>query len=265
MNELNEYLDQVIQGDCLDIMPQLPAQSIDLILCDLPYGTTQNPWDEVIDLGELWKNYQRLIKPNGVIALTGHGLFTGKLMMSQPDMFRYKFVWIKSKAPNFLQAKQQPLKKHEDVCIFYRKRPTYNPQMTMGKPYDTGWRKPGQTGSYGNYKPVYRSSTGQRYPLDLIFMEDPHPDWVYCNTAELEGKTHHPNQKPVALGQYLVRTYTEPGQVVLDNACGSGSFLVAAAKEGRHFIGIEKNQHSRRLKTEAIDFIEVCRERLKTA
>jgi site-specific DNA-methyltransferase (adenine-specific) len=262
MKTIAPYVNQIVQGDCLNIMENFPDGCIDFIICDLPYGTTQNPWDQIIDFGRLWQCYKRIIKPNGAIALTGHGLFTAKLIMSNPDWYRYKIVWIKSKAPNFLQANRQPMKKHEDVCIFYQKQPVYHPQMTVSNPYNKGLRKPTLTGSYGNFHPSVRISKGERYPNDCIFFEEPKEDWVYCKTAEGEGHVFHPNQKPVALGQYLIRTFTDPDQIVLDNAAGSGSFLVAAAREGRRFIGIEKNEHARRLKTEHTNFIEACRERL---
>jgi len=131
--------DVLFEGDCLKIMPQFPNNSIDMILCDLPYGTTQNKWDSIIPLNLLWKEYERIIKKNGVIALTSQGVFTAKLIMSNTKLFKYKLTWIKSKATNFLNAKKQPLRKSEDICIFYRNhtyQATYNPQMTLGEPYN---------------------------------------------------------------------------------------------------------------------------------
>jgi site-specific DNA-methyltransferase (adenine-specific) len=253
-------LNQVIQGDCLEVMRQIPDKSIAMILCDLPYGTTQNPWDTIIDFTLLWGQYERIIKENGAITLTGHGQFTARLILSKPEWFRYKIVWIKSKAPNFLQANRQPLKKHEDICIFFKKQPVYHPQMTAGIPYDRGRRKASLTGAYGNYHSKHIRSNGARYPTDLLFFEP--DDWIYCKTAEAEGKTFHPSQKPVELGRYLIRTYTNPGDVVLDNACGSGSFLVAAVREARNFIGIEKNDGAFEFKTKASDFILRCRQRI---
>ena len=117
-------------------MPNIPDKSVDMILCDLPYGTTQNKWDSVIDLKKLWQQYKRIIKDNGAIVLTAQGLFTAKLILSNEDWFKYKIVWIKSKSTNFLNAKKQPLRKHEDICVFYKRQPTYNPQMTKGESYD---------------------------------------------------------------------------------------------------------------------------------
>jgi DNA modification methylase len=259
-----EYLNQVIKGDCLDVMPNIPDKSINMILCDLPYGTTQNKWDSVIDLSKLWKEYTRIIKDNGVIALTSQGLFTAKLIMSNEEWFKYKIVWIKSKSTNFLNAKKQPLRKHEDICIFYKQQPTYNPQMTNGEAYDKGFRKDQYTGSYGDFKPRHVKSNGERYPNDVVcFAEQPTiEDFVYFKTAESEGKVYHPTQKPVELGRYLIRTFTNPGDVVLDNACGSGSFLLSALLDGRQYIGIEKNEDVLLHKVQPINYIEVCNERI---
>lgn len=251
-HKIEEFINNVYEGDCLEIMKQLPDNSIDMVLCDLPYGTTQNKWDSVIPLDELWKQYRRVVKDNGAIVLTSQGMFTAELMLSNPSMFKYKWVWEKSKSTNFLNAKKQPLRKHEDVCVFYKKQPIYHPQMIEGEPYDKGVRKNQLSGSYGDFLPVHVQSDGKRYPTDII----------YFKTAESEGKVYHPTQKPIELGRYFVRTYTELGAVVLDNTSGSGSFLVAALLEGRNFIGIEKNEDVALFKKEAIDYIEVTKQRL---
>lgn len=264
MAKIEGLINKVFEADCLDLMPQIPDKSIDMILCDLPYGTTQNKWDSVIDLDKLWKEYTRIIKENGVIVLTSQGIFTAHLIMSNERWFKYKIVWIKSKSTNFLNAKKQPLRKHEDICVFYRQQPTYNPQMTQGESYDKGVRKDQFTGSYGDFKPRHVKSDGSRYPNDVIcYEEEPVEDFVYIKTAESEGPVYHPTQKPVELGRYLIRTYTNPGDIVLDNACGSGSFLVAAAMEGRNFIGIEKNQNVALHKVSQTDYIKVCNQRLE--
>jgi len=264
MQKIDSFLNKVFEADCLDLMPQIPDKSIDMILCDLPYGTTQNKWDSVIDLDKLWKEYTRIIKDNGVIVLTSQGIFTAHLIMSKESWFKYKIVWIKSKSTNFLNAKKQPLRKHEDICVFYHQQPTYNPQMTQGESYDKGVRKDQFTGSYGDFKPRHVKSDGSRYPNDVVcYEEEPIEDFVYIKTAESEGPVYHPTQKPVELGRYLIRTYTNPGDVVLDNACGSGSFLVAAALEGRNYIGIEKNQNVALHKVGQTDYIKVCNQRLK--
>ena len=255
IHKIETFLNNVIEGDYLEIMKQLPDNSIDMVLCDLPYGTTQNKWDSVIPLDELWKQYRRIVKDEGAIVLTSQGMFTAELMVSNPKMFRYKWVWEKSKSTNFLNAKKQPLRKHEDVCVFYKKQPVYHPQMIEGEPYDKGIRKNQLSGSYGDFQPVHVHSDGKRYPTDII----------YFKTAESEGKVFHPTQKPVELGRYFVRTYTNPGDVVLDNTSGSGSFLVAALLEGRNFIGIEKNENVALFKKGDIDYIQVTKQRLQQA
>ena len=252
---ITKFINMVIEGDCLEVMKRFPSKSIDMILCDLHYGITQNHWDSLIPLDRLWTLYERIIKDNGAIVLTGQGLFTAALMLSKPKLFKYKITWIKSKPTNFLNAKKQPLRKYEDVCVFYKNQPPYNPQMTYGEPYNKGFRKDQLTGSYGDFKTVEVKSNGERYPTDV----------VYFKTAESEGKIYHPTQKPVELGRYLIRTFTQPNAVVLDNACGSGSFLVAAALEGRRYIGIEKNENVYLHKKHQMDYIEICKERLKVA
>ena len=248
-------INALFEEDCLDCMKRIPNNSIDMIMCDLPYGITQNEWDCLIPLELLWKQYWRIIKPNGAIVLTSQGLFTAKLMLSQPKYFKYKWIWEKSKPTNFLNAKKQPLRKYEDVCVFYKKQPTYNPQMKKGEPYDKGVRKNQLSGSYGNFRPVHVVSGGERYPTDII----------YVKTAECEGDVFHPTQKPIELGRYFIRTYTNPGEIVLDNTFGSGSFLVAALLEGRNFIGIEKNEDTALFKKDDINYIDVAKRRLYSA
>lgn len=246
------FVNRVIEGDCIEVMHNLPNGCIDMVLCDLPYGTTQNKWDSIVPLNELWTEYKRIVKPNGAIVLTSQGMFTASLIMSQPKLFKYKWVWEKSKSTNFLNAKKQPLRKHEDVCVFYKKQPAYHPQMTEGEPYDKGFRKDQLSGSYGDFQSVHVKSEGLRYPTDV----------VYFKTAESEGEVFHATQKPVELGRYFVRTYSNPGDIILDNTSGSGSFLVAAMMEGRNFVGIEKNDDTELFKGDKIDYIERTRTRL---
>ncbi|MDR3290798.1 MAG: site-specific DNA-methyltransferase [Methanobrevibacter sp.] len=246
-------INNVIEGDCLDVMKNIPSKSIDMILCDLPYGTTQNKWDSVIDLDKLWKEYKRIIKDNGAIILTSQGIFTAKLILSNEKWFKYKIVWEKSKATNFLNAKKQPLRKHEDICVFYKKQPIYNPQMSKGNPYNKGVRKNQLTGSYGDFSPVEVKSDGLRYPTDI----------VYFKTPESEGNVYHSTQKPVELGKYLIKTFTKEGDLILDNACGSGSFLISAILENRRFVGIEKNEDVKLYKNKKTDLIKVCNLRIK--
>jgi site-specific DNA-methyltransferase (adenine-specific) len=244
----------LLEGDCLEVMKLIPDQSVHLVLCDLPYGTTQNRWDSIIDLRRLWREYRRVLKPNGVVVLTAQGVFTAKLILSNEDWFKYKIVWEKSKPTNFLNAKKQPLRKHEDVCVFYAKPPTYNPQMRPGAAYDKGIRKDQLSGSYGNFQPAHVRSDGGRYPSDI----------VYFKTAESEPErtVWHPTQKPVDLGRYFVRTFSNEGDVILDNAFGSGSFLVAAALEKRRFIGIERNEEVHLFKNDRVDYVDIATQRL---
>ena len=242
----------LIEGDCLDVMSLLPQRCVDMDLCDLPYGTTQNSWDSAIDLDKLWQAYEHVLAPKGVVVLMGQGPFTAQLILSRSKDFKYKIVWIKSKATNFLNAKKQPLRRHEDICVFYSTQPTYNPVMSTGDAYNKGIRKDQLTGSYGDFKPVEVKSKGGRYPSDVY----------YCKTAESEGPVWHSTQKPVELGRYLIKTYSNPGDVILDNASGSGSFLVAGVIENRRVIGIETNNAIQAFKMEPVDLIKLTDERL---
>lgn len=248
-----DITNRLFEGDCIDVMRNFPEKSIDMVLCDLPYGTTQNKWDSVIPLDELWNEYRRIVKDNGAIVLTSHGLFTSKLMLSNIEEFKYKWIWIKSKSTNFLNSKLQPMRKYEEICVFYKRQPVYNPQMINGESYDKGIRKDQLSGSYGDFNPVRVKSDGKRYPIDVI----------YFKTAESEGKVYHPTQKPVNLGRYLIKTYTNKGDLVLDNTFGSGSFLVAALEEGRNFVGIEKNEDTNQFKKYKYDLISVASTRLR--
>jgi site-specific DNA-methyltransferase (adenine-specific)/modification methylase len=226
---------------------------------------TQNGWDTAIDLEALWLQYRQVVKPNGVIALFGQGAFTARVISSNYRLFQYKIIWIKMKPGNFLNARKQPLRKHEDVCIFYEGRPVYHPQMEKGKPYDKGSNKGKRSSNYGDFPPKRkRNVKGDRYPVDILFREEEIADWFYCKTPTTGQHAFHPTQKPVELGRYLIRTYTEPGQIVLDNACGAGSFLVAAVLEGRHFIGIEKNERAVQLMQNA-DYVAIARQRIDKA
>ena len=252
---MNEFINNIIEGDSLEILSKLPDNSIDMLLVDLPYGTTQNKWDSIIPLDKLWKEYRRIVKINGAMIFTASGLFSAKLILSNPKEYKYKIIWEKSKATNFLNVKKQPLRKFEEILVFYRKQPTYNPQMQQGKPYNKGKRKNQLTGSYSDFKSTNIKSDGERFPTDVI----------YFKTAESEGKVIHPTQKPVELGRYLIRTYSNPGDIILDNTSGSGSFLVSAIMEGRNFIGIEKNEYSKLFKDKDIDFIKESINRVKEA
>ncbi|MGL5968476.1 MAG: DNA-methyltransferase [Kluyvera sp.] len=213
---------ELYRGDCLDIMADIPDQSIDLILCDLPYGTTQNKWDTVIPFGDLWSAYHRIC--NGAIVLTAAQPFTSALVMSNISNFRYQWVWKKSKPTGHLNAKKQPLRNTEDVLVFYSKQPVYNPQGT--KPTDVVVSRTNR-GNYGACSKTTRQTiTG--YPTTVL-------EFATENGV-------HPTQKPVPLMEYLINTYTNESGIVLDNCMGSGTTGVACANTGRNFIGIEREK-----------------------
>lgn len=221
---------QLYHGDCLEAMKNIADKSIDMILCDLPYGTTNCSWDIVIPFEPLWEQYNRIIKDNGAIVLFGSEPFSSALRMSNIKNYKYDWVWEKSKATGFLNAKKRPLVAHEYIHVFYKKQPLYNPQMREGTPYNKGMRKQ-QTENdvYGEFKQVEVKSEGKRYPRSVI----------YYKTAETEGETFHKTQKPASLLEYLINTYTNTGEVVLDNCMGSGSTGIACLNTNRKFIGIE--------------------------
>ena len=219
------------QGDCLELMQGIPDGSIDMILCDLPYGTTACKWDTVIPFEPLWAQYKRIIKGNGVITLTASQPFTSALVMSNLQMFRYCLVWNKKRGYSPGRAKYRPMPSFEDICLFANGKTTYNPQMRDGEPYTKAAGGGGQHGDNGHhlgYKRGFVSiNTGTRYPLSVIDIS-----WSPTTTI-------HPSQKPVALMEYLIRTYTNEGETVLDNCMGSGSTGVACVNINRNFIGIE--------------------------
>lgn len=228
-------------GDCLKLMPSIPDGSVDMILCDLPYGVTANHWDSVIPMTELWEQYRRIVKPNGAIALTATQPFATDLIMAARDIFRYDLIWQKVKATGFLHANQMPLRKHESVLVFYKRLPTYNPiKETGGEPFHHIKRR--STRNTSNYNSSYDPTKqlpnhdGSRFPTSVMKVRY-EPD--FFNASSNGKRTTHPTQKPVALMEYLIRTYTNEGEVVLDNCMGSGTTGVAAVRCGRRFIGIE--------------------------
>ena len=218
-------------GDCLERMKEIPSGSVDLVLTDPPYGTTACKWDSVIDFTLMWEQLKRIIKPNGAIALFGAEPFSSMLRCSNIKMFKYDWIWEKSKATGFLNSKKQPLRSHEIISVFYSKQPTYNPQMTKGEAYNKGVRKE-QTDNdvYGQFNQVEVKSDGLRFPRSV----------QYFKTAESEGGFHK-TQKPVALLEYLIKTYTDENDTVLDFTFGSGSTGVACLNTNRKFLGIEMN------------------------
>jgi DNA modification methylase len=224
-------------GDCLELMKDLPDKSIDMVLCDLPYSVLNkknkaSEWDKPIPLEPLWEQYKRVCKDNAAIVLFAQGMFTAKLMMSNPDMWRYNLVWKKgNRVSGFLNANRMPMRNHEDICIFYKKQPVYNPQMEKGqKTHSKGHGPHKETNNcYGTVKDLPSNESDMKYPKSVLNFERDY------------GQFYHPTQKPVNLLRWLIRTYTLGEGVVLDNAIGSGSTGVAAAMEDRKFIGMELN------------------------
>ena len=234
---------QLVNGDCLEEMKKIPDESIDMVLTDPPYGTTACKWDTVIDLPMMWEQLKRITKPNGAIVLTASQPFTSALVMSNVKMFKYCWVWEKTMASNFAQAKKQPFKKHEDVCIFYKKQPTYNPAMENGKPYTDKRITGARNASVGASKSVVRqviNNDGKRYPSTVQ------------KFSNGNNRNVHPTQKPVALMEYLIRTYTDERDTVLDFTMGSGTTGVACKNLNRNFIGIELDK----------DYFEIAKQRI---
>ena len=235
-------------GDCLEIMPDIPDSCVDLILCDLPYGqTARNKWDVIIPFDKLWKQYDRIIKPNGAVILFANGMFTAQLMLSNPKMWRYNLIWQKTQPSGFLNAKKMPLRCHEDICVFYKNPPVYNPQKTYGhkRKVSTAEHKRNCLSStdYGVAGLVSYDST-ERYPKSVLTF-----------AKDTQKSALHPTQKPVALCEYLILTYTNPKAVILDNCMGSGSTGVAAVYTERNFIGIENDR----------DYFHIAKERIERA
>jgi site-specific DNA-methyltransferase (adenine-specific) len=220
-------------GDCLDRMTEIPDGSVDMVLADLPYGTTACKWDTVIPLEPLWAHYKRVTKPNAAIVLTASQPFTSALVMSNPRAFSQALIWRKNKASGHLNAKRRHLTAHEDTLIFCTGQPTYNPQRTSGHKRRTGWKRGPDTEVYGAQRPTEYAGTDEtRCPISVI-------DFDVVNNDGTNGGRFHPTQKPVTLMEYLIRTYTNEGETVLDNTMGSGTTGVACVNTGRDFIGIE--------------------------
>ena len=253
---MDKWLNKIICGDCLEVMPKIPDKSVDMILCDLPYGTTACKWDTVIPFEPLWEQYERITKDDGAIILTGTEPFSSLLRVSNLSLYKYDWVWKKSVAGNFVNAKNAPLKKHENVLVFSKgtianrskKRMRYFPQGLIK--VDRVHKRPriylseGHDGGYlRKSRKTERIIEFTNYPTTIL-------DFPLGNN-----KTIHPTQKPVPLFEYLIKTYTQPGEIVLDNCIGSGTTAVAALNTGRKFIGIEKEQR----------YVEIARKRLEQA
>jgi site-specific DNA-methyltransferase (adenine-specific) len=233
-------LNRIYQQDCIEGMKLIPDKSIDMILCDLPYGTTRNKWDSVISFDMLWKQYERIIKDNAAIVLTAAQPFTSALVMSNPKIFKYELIWEKSQATGFLNSKKQPLRKHESILVFYQSQPTYNPQFTDGKPYTAKSNASANKGNYGNFKDNITVNDGKRYPVSILPFKN-------------GGKTDHPTQKPLELFEYIIRTFTNERDVILDNCIGSGTTAVAALRNNRNFIGFELESEYVRIANQRIE------------
>lgn len=221
---------QLYFGDCLERMKEIESGSVDMILCDLPYGTTCCSWDAVIPFEPLWEQYQRLIKKNGAIVLFAANPFAALLATSNLKLFRYELIWEKPAATGFLNAKKQPLRAHENILIFYKSQPTYNPQKTYGHERKTCKRKDIGSEHYGKQLKIQPYDSTERYPRS-----------VQIFSSDKQKSNLHPTQKPVSLCEWLIRTYTNKGETVLDNCMGSGTTGIACINTGRRFIGIEKD------------------------
>jgi len=258
MKRVDKWLNQIIQGDCLEVMRDIPDKSVDMILCDLPYGTTACKWDTIIPFEPLWEQYERIIKDNGAIVLFGSQPFTSILVTSNLKLFKYEWIWKKSKGCNFTHAKNMPIKFHESVCVFSKapighesilkeRRMVYNPQNL--KRVNKKWSRPRK---YDTEHGLKRES----HKLERIIEFENYPkSTLEFGNSDNRERGLHPTQKPVALFEYLIKTYTQPGEIVLDNCAGSGTTAVAALNTGRFFIGIEKEPK----------YVEIARKRVEQA
>ena len=229
---------KIYNEDCLEGMRQIPDGSVDCIICDLPYGQLNKSnkyamWDKTLPMDKVWKQYERITKDNGAIILFAQGVFTAKLMLSNEKMWRYNLVWNKINRPTgFLDANRRPLRIHEDICVFYKRQPIYNPQFKWGAVCHARGKAGNAAGGvknrcYGQFKVTEAVLTNKKYPCSILDIPKEHKNF------------HHPTQKPVALIEYLVRTYTNEGDTVLDNCMGSGTTAVACINTNRNYIGFE--------------------------
>lgn len=225
---------EMYNEDCLVGMKKIPDKSVDMILCDLPYGQTKNNWDTPIPFAPLWEQFKRVAKDNAAIVLFGNGMFTAKLMESNPEMWRYNLIWEKTQPSGFLNSGRMPLRAHEDICVFYKKQPIYNPQKTTGHKRRVSKsehkRNSKKSDDYGNYNQFVSYDSTERYPRSVLKFAK---DTQICNL--------HGTQKPVKLCEWFIRTYTNEGMVVLDATMGSGTTAIAALNTNRKFIGFEKD------------------------
>lgn len=228
-------LNKIYNVDCLLGMKEITNNFVDLIICDLPYGVTKNSWDKIIPLDLLWKEYERILKSNGIILLFAQGLFYVKLIQSNIKMFKYDLVWNKEIPSGFLNSNKMPLRSHEQIAVFYNKKSTYNPQMSLGPPIHSigknNLNKIPNNKNYGKFKLKDSSGKTDKFPKSILNFHKIHPS-----------KVIHPTQKPLELIEYLIKTYSNENEVVLDNCMGSGTTAIAALKTNRKFIGFEINK-----------------------
>src|SRR3990167_476764 len=245
-------INKIYLGCCLEIMKEIDDKSIDLILCDLPYQVTaRNSWDTIIPFDKLWARYERIIKDNGAVVLTATQPFASQLVCFNLKLFKYEWIWQKSYITGVLNAKKQPVRNHEQILVFYKSQPTYNPQGLI--PFNKTIRQGTSSSNYG-----IRNSNNEYFQENTNY-----PRTVQLISSKGEVKKIHPTQKPLELGEYLVKTYTNENDLVLDNATGSGTFCLAAQKLKRNFIGIEKNENFYNIikkKIEDINFCDICKD-----
>ena len=219
-------------GDCLEMMKTIEDSSIDAIICDLPYGTTRNKWDSIIPLDLLWEQYNRIIKKRGAIVLFAQTPFDKVLGASNLKMLKYEWIWEKDRASGHLNAKKMPMKAHENILVFYKKLPIYNPQKTTGhKPSNVSGKRLKETTNYGKFENLIKGGQTDRYPRSVY----------KCNVVNSQHGIVHPTQKPLDLVEMLVKTYTNENDTILDNTMGSGTTMLACKNLNRNGIGIEKD------------------------
>ena len=246
---------QLYNGDCLEVMKDIPDNSVDMVLCDLPYGITRNKWDSIISLDKLWEQYKRITKENSAICLFADGMFMAKLMASNLKMWRYNLVWNKVLPSGFLNANRMPLRTTEEIVVFYNKQPIYNPQKTKGSPNHSKGKAVNKTSddesqtnnNYGKYTIIDNNKElgDMKHPTSLVVFSKPHPS-----------VSLHPTEKPVQLCEWIIKTYTNENMTVLDNCMGSGSTGVACVNTNRNFIGIELDENYFNIAKERIEQVQ---------
>lgn len=256
-NDIDGFMGATINlfcGDCLELMKDIPNKSVDMILCDPPYGLTHCAWDTPLDLERMWAGYSRIIKDHGAIILFSVQPFTTDLIQSNRKMFRYEIVWEKTQKTGFYNANRMPLRAHENILVFYKKLPTYNPQKYKVERKDIGsirTAKADRCTLYGHVSSQDRVETGERYPHDVIHFSN----WNGALFGNTDKATKHPTQKPIPLLEYLIKTYTNKKDVVLDNCMGVGSTGVACVNLNRKFIGMEIN----------CEYFEIAKQQIRIA